>query len=465
MATDDATPGPGQPQQDEATRKKTERSKTPMLDTFGKDLTKMAQEGKLEKVFGREKEIDRVIQILSRKKKNNPILVGEPGVGKSAIANGLAIKIVEKQVSRILHNKRLIELDLSLIVAGTKYRGQFEERMKAIHYVGDNAILDIYVKNLDKNLYELDSLAWVTIADSSRSFWHEMNKLYPAPALDSATYSLWPKINQFHSEKFHQFYLQHLTKVKDGDKNAALLKDYYVRELLKAKAESAKQLEKIEIAATKKDKAFDNLVKDYEKVLWKREKRRMETYGFNWTETGWINIDNGTIPKTWGRQPLEVTVTNGNEYQQVYTYVVYTTIKSLYRLNTTDNLQFYAGNDADKTIFMPKHSKAVLIAVAYKGDSAALAVQEFETGSEPKLSLHLSPTGAKDIKKAIALYEKYKAENKISVDLEYMKKLYNEKVRAKNEEVENVVLQDLWCSAHPCNWDFIGEDTIQQMSQ
>lgn len=123
--------GAPQPQQEE-TKKKQEKSKTPMLDTFGKSLTKMAIEGKLEPVIGREKEIDRVIQILSRKKKNNPILVGEPGVGKSCIAYGLALKIVEKKVSRILHNKKLIELDLSLIVAGTKYRGQFEERMKAI---------------------------------------------------------------------------------------------------------------------------------------------------------------------------------------------------------------------------------------------------------------------------------------------------------------------------------------------
>src|ERR1035437_8847911 len=123
--------GAPQPQQEE-TKKKQEKSKTPMLDTFGKSLTKMAIEGKLEPVIGREKEIDRVIQILSRKKKNNPILVGEPGVGKSAVAYGLALKIVEKKVSRILHNKKLIELDLSLIVAGTKYRGQFEERMKAI---------------------------------------------------------------------------------------------------------------------------------------------------------------------------------------------------------------------------------------------------------------------------------------------------------------------------------------------
>jgi ATP-dependent Clp protease ATP-binding subunit ClpC len=106
--------------------------KTPFLDNFGRDLTKLSELGKLEAVIGREEEIDRVIQVLSRKKKNNPVLVGEAGVGKTAIVEGLAKKINEKKVSRILHGKRVIELDLSLVVAGTKYRGQFEERMKAI---------------------------------------------------------------------------------------------------------------------------------------------------------------------------------------------------------------------------------------------------------------------------------------------------------------------------------------------
>ncbi len=108
------------------------KSTTPLLDNFGKDLTRMAEEGKLETVVGREDEIERVIQILSRKKKNNPVLIGEPGVGKTAVVEGLAKKIVEKKTSVVLHGKRLITLDLSLVVAGTKYRGQFEERMKAI---------------------------------------------------------------------------------------------------------------------------------------------------------------------------------------------------------------------------------------------------------------------------------------------------------------------------------------------
>lgn len=108
------------------------KSDTPVLDNFGIDITKLAEENNLDPIVGREREIERLAQILSRRKKNNPILIGEPGVGKSAIAEGLALRIIGKKVSRILFDKRVVSLDIASIVAGTKYRGQFEERMKAI---------------------------------------------------------------------------------------------------------------------------------------------------------------------------------------------------------------------------------------------------------------------------------------------------------------------------------------------
>ena len=112
--------------------KANKKSKTPVLDNFGRDITSLAEQEKLDPVVGREKEIERVSQILSRRKKNNPLLIGEPGVGKSAIAEGLALRIIQKRVSRVLYNKRVVGLDLASLVAGTKYRGQFEERMKAL---------------------------------------------------------------------------------------------------------------------------------------------------------------------------------------------------------------------------------------------------------------------------------------------------------------------------------------------
>ncbi len=116
----------------ESSSKGSEKTKTPVLDNFGRDLTKLAEEDKMDPIVGREEEIERVAQILSRRKKNNPILIGEPGVGKTAIAEGLALRIVQKKVSRVLFGKRVVTLDLASLVAGTKYRGQFEERMKAV---------------------------------------------------------------------------------------------------------------------------------------------------------------------------------------------------------------------------------------------------------------------------------------------------------------------------------------------
>ena len=131
-STDDATKDNPFSGGGSGTGKTSKKSKTPVLDNFGRDLTAMAENDKLDPVVGRQKEIERVSQILSRRKKNNPLLIGEPGVGKSAIAEGLALRIVQRKVSRILFDKRVVTLDLASLVAGTKYRGQFEERMKAV---------------------------------------------------------------------------------------------------------------------------------------------------------------------------------------------------------------------------------------------------------------------------------------------------------------------------------------------
>ncbi len=149
------------------------KSKTPVLDNFGRNITKMAEEGRLDPIVGREKELERIAQILSRRKKNNPILIGEPGVGKSAIAEGLATKIVERKVSRALFNKKIVTLDLASVVAGTKYRGQFEERMKAV--------LNELEKNPDIILF-IDELHTIVGAGNAAGSLDASNMFKPALA-------------------------------------------------------------------------------------------------------------------------------------------------------------------------------------------------------------------------------------------------------------------------------------------
>lgn len=153
--------------------KKMDKTKTPVLDNFGRDLTKLAEEDKLDPIVGREKEIERVAQVLSRRKKNNPVLIGEPGVGKTAIAEGLAIRIIKKKVSRVLFDKRVVALDLAALVAGTKYRGQFEERMKAL--------MNELEKNQDIILF-IDELHTIVGAGGASGSLDASNMLKPALA-------------------------------------------------------------------------------------------------------------------------------------------------------------------------------------------------------------------------------------------------------------------------------------------
>jgi ATP-dependent Clp protease ATP-binding subunit ClpC len=168
-----SNPGSGRQQQGGGQQAQRSSSETPVLDNFGIDLTKAAEEGRLDPVVGREREIERLAQILSRRKKNNPVLIGEPGVGKSAIAEGLALRITKRNVSRVLFNKRVVALDLASIVAGTKYRGQFEERMKAI--------LNELAKN-DNIILFIDEIHTIVGAGGASGSLDAANMLKPALA-------------------------------------------------------------------------------------------------------------------------------------------------------------------------------------------------------------------------------------------------------------------------------------------
>jgi hypothetical protein len=295
---------------------------------------------------------------------------------------------------------------------------EFESRLKVIFSTCENEILEIYIKNLSKNLYELDSLAASAVT------------------------------NEQTKNTFQNFCNQRLTNVKGSSKYSTLLRGYYEKQLLEVKTELNKTKEKLLKIQNRKNNEAQKLVNSYKKLLLKREKFRMEKYGFQWSETGWINVDRGVIPKTWGPQPLEITVKNGDSFDRVHTYVVYTSIKSLYRLNTSDNKLFYVGNNEDREMIMPIRANSVAIAIGYNKKNPYLAIKEFVTG-DPKLALFLKPTSALGIKIAIRPYEKYKAENRISKDLLFMENLFKEEQRQKALIREGEFMDALWKVAHP----------------
>lgn len=297
---------------------------------------------------------------------------------------------------------------------------EFEARLKVIFKTCNNTILEIFIKNLDKNLYEVDSLAAIAVGESE------------------------------YRKNFINFSQQRLTKVKQADKYADLLKGYYEKQLQKVKSEIEKGHQKLRNEQSAKNEKAQKVADDYKKLLWKREKYRMEKYSFQWSETGWINIDNGTLPKDWFEKPLEITVQNGNQFDRVYTYVVYTSIKSLYRLNTTNNEIFYVGNNTEKKMFMPKKELGVAISIGYKDEKPSLAIKEFITGTEPILSLTLSPSSIDKVNASIKDYERYDRENEINIDLEFMAKFYVEKKRQEELVKENEFIARLSKIAFPC---------------
>jgi hypothetical protein len=304
---------------------------------------------------------------------------------------------------------------------------EFETRLKKIFETCHPSILEIYIKNLDKNLYELDSMA--AVAEKAYGT-HEADHLY---------------------NDFYAFSQQRLTKVKDADKYAALLQGYYEKRLkeVQRELETAKAI--MIKALNEKNAEAKKLANDYKELLYKRETYRMETYGFNWTETGWVNIDDGIEPKSWGPAPAEVTVENGKTYDRVYTYIVYQNIKSLYRLNSDDNEKFYVGNASERQMLMPKQAPALLFAIGYKNDSPAIAVQNFTTNANIQVTLALTPSSMEKVKELISKYEAgYLTENKISVDLEYMTQFYKEQQRQKALIKEQEFFGMLWTVVYPC---------------
>lgn len=332
---------------------------------------------------------------------------------------------------------------------------EFESRMKWIHEACQTSILEIYVNNLDRNLWELDSMA----ADKIMGF-PTLKAVMDSVKQDIGPFFHDPIFKEGVVEKFREFSRQRLTKVKGGEKYAEILKGYYEEQLKAVKVE----LEANQAAALAEFREETPDAKQkiaaYKELLWKRESYRMETYGFEWSSNGWINVDIGTIPKTWGPQRMEVMVENTAQLDRVYTYIFYNSIKSLYRLNTSDNHVFYVGNAEERAMNMPKKMPATVISVGYKGETLFLATSEFLTGAH-KVNVSLNAATQAQLDGICSKYEHYATENRISVDLEYQAFFAREKKKKieKLEKLKKLILTVFKC----CNPTFRGEDgpTIQ----
>lgn len=327
----------------------------------------------------------------------------------------------------INYNEEGIDPAIIKVIKSKKYQHtflatkEFEARLQVIFKTCNNVILELYIKNLNKNLYEVDSMA--TLIESQ------------------------------YTQQFHDFYLEKCTNVKDADKNTLLLSGYYEKQLAIIKSQLEERNNQLEKQLTKKNNEIEKVVDNYRKLLWKREKYRMNRYGFNYADTGWVNIDRGIIPKDFGMTGLQVTIQNGDQYDHVYTYVVYTGIKSIYRLNTDDTKLFYVGNNEEKKMLMPDAMLSTVIVIAYKDEQSFLATREFTTGIDEQFSLALQSVTKEQIKVTISSYDKYAKENQIGEDMKYMDQFYVEKQRQKVLLKESEFIGRLWSVAHPCAMD------------
>lgn len=297
---------------------------------------------------------------------------------------------------------------------------EFEARLRVIFKTCNNQVLELYIQNIDKDLYVVDSIA--------------------ASLVEGTLYY----------NDFVNFTNQKLTNVSGATKNNQLLKKYYHQQLAKVKNDlKTKYAQWLELEKKKQKKA-EKLKQEYSKLLWKREKYRMERYGFDWKDTGWLNVDRGIQTKSWDSEKLEIYVDNGQQFDRLYSYVVYTSIKSLYRLNSDDGINFYVGNLNSKKMLMPNNSAAIAIVIGYKSDAISYEIQQFITGQEKQLKMSPVAGTLQSFKESIKPFQKYKKENQITEDLEFMAKFYAEKKRVDKVVEEQEFMRDLRKVAFPC---------------
>lgn len=295
---------------------------------------------------------------------------------------------------------------------------EFETRLKTIFKTCDASVLDLYVDNPDKNLWEIDEMAAAKTASTP------------------------------YAAAFKRFADEKLTTIKH-EKPFQSLSNYYHDELQKLKntlndlqARADKQLKK-------NNKLTEQIVAEYKEVLTKRESVRMVTYGFTMTKTGWVNIDTGTVPKWWGPEPLNVALQNNFRFDHVSSYLIFPGIKSLYRLNSDDGKNFYAGNSTDKEMLMPKNSSAVVISIGFRNAAKFISVQPFITGVDVDLKTELKEANDSSIREAIQPYE-FSRENSIATDLQFQTKLYAAQKRIDKMKAEQDFLYRLYQIVYPC---------------
>ncbi len=297
---------------------------------------------------------------------------------------------------------------------------EFEIRLQTIFKSCRTDILEMYINSLEKNLWELDSTAMIRMGGDELA------------------------------SSFETFYKQKLTNVENGKVYAALLQGYYKRKLAEIENQLRAARAKIEKELKQKNEVAAKVATEYKELLFKRETYRMERYGFEWSSTGWINIDKeNTIKEDW-YAPLEVTVENAGVCDRVYTYVVFKSMKSIYRLNTDNNQLFYVGNSVDRQMIMPKDEAAVVMCIGYAGETPYFGSEKFTCGKEKELNVKIKEASLDKIKRKLRKYDDYAQENRIDVDLKYMAFFANEKKRQEKLREEAQFIRKLVDVAFPC---------------
>lgn len=283
---------------------------------------------------------------------------------------------------------------------------EFEVRLQSIFESCENDVLEIYITNLGSDLWISDSIAAeLTSKENIR-------------------------------QEFLEYSNERLTNVEDGVKYAEVLKNHFESELKKVEEDLNLLFRKMTVALEKENMIAEKIAKEYKSLLGEREKFRMESYGFRQSRTGWLNVDIGNAPKKWGPHKLELIASRGETYDRIHSYLIFKSMKSLFRLQSEDNIHFYAGSVQSNEMLMPKNSDASCITIAYINGKAFIGIEDFTTSTTESISTTLAATSEQEIDVILSKYESFEQENSIQKDMEYMVQFDAEKRRQKKLQKE-----------------------------